>query len=90
MLLLLLLLLGSLWGLAEDGRGRGAGTVSLHWVLLHPAPHDIPQHVVRGVSLDGVGVSVREGHSIALLKNGRPRETMRHDTTSLPQKAHTL
>ena len=50
--------------------------IILHYIVVthnynYPASHDVPYDVVWGVSLDGIGVGVRDGDTIAGIQDGR-------------------
>ena len=40
-------------------------------IRTYPTSQNIPQYVMRSVGLDGVGISVCDGYSIALVHEGR-------------------
>ena len=36
----------------------------------HPAFHDVPEHMVGGIRLDGIGTGVGNGDTVPLLHDG--------------------
>lgn len=47
----------------------------------YPAAHDVPEHWMRSVSLNGVGVSMWQGDFVILIQDGWPKNNRRHNNS---------